>query len=87
MLLECPEYHEVRRTFSLQSTLSDILVHDRGKVSNVVTFLHSTGLAKLVGFPFNCNLSRYRLFAVLSPLQTYKQPGLLIFYYYYYLFI
>jgi hypothetical protein len=46
--LECARYGKDRREFHLQGALSDILRDDRGKVPNFVTFMHSTGVAKLM---------------------------------------
>jgi hypothetical protein len=48
ILLECEHYDKDRRTFHLQGAMRDILGDDRGKVSNVVAFLQSTGIAKLM---------------------------------------
>lgn len=46
ILLECPHYNKDRRTFHLQGALRDILGDGGGQVSNVVAFLHSTGIVK-----------------------------------------
>jgi hypothetical protein len=48
-------------TFHLQGTLHNMLGDDWGKVSNVVAFLHCTGVEKFICFPFKSSLTHHRL--------------------------
>jgi hypothetical protein len=44
ILLQYPKYDKDHFTFHLQGTLCDILGNDHGKISNIMAFLHGTGV-------------------------------------------
>jgi hypothetical protein len=44
MLLQYPQYDKDHSTFHLQGTLCVILGNDHGNISNIMDFLHGTGV-------------------------------------------